>query len=231
MSTFSHENHYTLLQLDPSAEPEVIESAFRRLARKHHPDLNKSPEASERMRRLNEAYATLINPARRAVYDREVGLAARMRGSTVRAPPSTVARSRDRDAASRLCDYQAAIEPLKAVIAKSMRSWSAEWSHSLDALLAGDGRGRQRLDETGQRSLSELADCLARWEALVPPSAAHRLSDLGAACLKLQIALVRGTMTFGQDGDFALLEPLAGLAERISGLTRTVASEELRISS
>ena len=62
-------NPYKVLQVDPSAEPEVIEAAFRRLARKYHPDVNPAPEAAARMRDLTAAYGTLRDPARRAAYD------------------------------------------------------------------------------------------------------------------------------------------------------------------
>jgi hypothetical protein len=61
---------YRVLQVDPSAEPEVIEAAFRRLARKYHPDVNPEPGAAARMRELSAAYDVLRDHARRAEYDR-----------------------------------------------------------------------------------------------------------------------------------------------------------------
>ncbi len=64
------EDHYSVLQVDPGAEPEVIEAAYRALARKHHPDRNPNPGAHELMAALNEAYSILRNPATRATYDR-----------------------------------------------------------------------------------------------------------------------------------------------------------------
>ena len=62
-------NYYETLQVDPAAEQEVIEAAYRRLARKYHPDTNKSPNAKTMMQEFNEAYAVLRDPATRAVYD------------------------------------------------------------------------------------------------------------------------------------------------------------------
>ena len=50
---------YKTLQVDPAADPEVIEVAYRRLARKFHPDTNPAPDATARMAALNEAYAVL----------------------------------------------------------------------------------------------------------------------------------------------------------------------------
>jgi hypothetical protein len=59
-----------VLQVDPSAEREVIEAAYRRLVRKYHPDVNSAPEAGARMKELIEAYAIVRDPVRRAEFDR-----------------------------------------------------------------------------------------------------------------------------------------------------------------
>ncbi len=61
---------YEILQVSPNAEPEVIEAAYRRLARKYHPDGQPGDETTPIMIGLNLAYATLRDPARRAAYDR-----------------------------------------------------------------------------------------------------------------------------------------------------------------
>ena len=60
---------YKILQSDPSAEPEVITSAYRRLAAKYHPDVYKAPDATQKMQLLNEAYAVLSDPVKRKRYD------------------------------------------------------------------------------------------------------------------------------------------------------------------
>jgi hypothetical protein len=62
---------YKILQVDPAAEPEVVEAAYRRLALKYHPDVSQAPDAAERMRDLNMAYAVIGDRAKRADYDRE----------------------------------------------------------------------------------------------------------------------------------------------------------------
>ena len=61
---------YEVLQVHPSAAPEVIEAAYRALARLHHPDLSNDPEGEKAMVELNAAYETLRNPDQRAAYDR-----------------------------------------------------------------------------------------------------------------------------------------------------------------
>lgn len=62
-------NYYAILEVNISAEPEAITSAYRRLAQKYHPDATRDKAASARMIELNEAYEVLSSPTRRAAYD------------------------------------------------------------------------------------------------------------------------------------------------------------------
>jgi curved DNA-binding protein CbpA len=62
---------YKTLQVDSEAEDEVIQAAYRRLARKYHPDLAASPDAANRMAAINAAWELIGEPAKRAAYDRE----------------------------------------------------------------------------------------------------------------------------------------------------------------
>jgi curved DNA-binding protein CbpA len=65
---------YRVLQVDPSADPEVIEAAYKRLARKYHPDHNRGDAlAEEHMKRINEAYRVLGKSHLRADYDARTG--------------------------------------------------------------------------------------------------------------------------------------------------------------
>lgn len=64
-------DYYAILGLPRDASPEDIKSAFRRLARKYHPDVNRDdPNAEERFKQIGEAYALLSDPSKRAHYDR-----------------------------------------------------------------------------------------------------------------------------------------------------------------
>ncbi len=65
----SETDYYTILQVDPHAEPEVIQAAYRRLAAKHHPDVDPAPDAMERMKLLNAAYEVLSDPVKRREHD------------------------------------------------------------------------------------------------------------------------------------------------------------------
>src|ERR1700746_3943766 len=62
-------SYYDILQVSPTAEPEVIQAAYKRLAFKYHPDRNSNPGSQEMMRLLNEAYRILSDAKRRAAYD------------------------------------------------------------------------------------------------------------------------------------------------------------------
>ncbi|MBV1855980.1 DnaJ C-terminal domain-containing protein [Catellatospora tritici] len=61
---------YEVLGVARDASADDIQRAFRTLARKFHPDVNKSPEAEERFKEINEAYHVLHDPQQRARYDR-----------------------------------------------------------------------------------------------------------------------------------------------------------------
>jgi curved DNA-binding protein CbpA len=61
---------YKLLQVDPEADPEIIVAAYRKLARRYHPDVSASEEAAAMMVALNRARDILLDPARRAELDR-----------------------------------------------------------------------------------------------------------------------------------------------------------------
>ena len=63
---------YKILQVDPEAEDEVIQAAYRRLAQKYHPDRASGAEAMERMVSINAAWELIGEPARRAAYDKSV---------------------------------------------------------------------------------------------------------------------------------------------------------------
>ena len=62
-------DYYAILQVDPRAEQEVIQAAYRRLAAKYHPDVDPSPKSTEKMMVLNAAYEVLSNPGKRRAYD------------------------------------------------------------------------------------------------------------------------------------------------------------------
>lgn len=66
----SKRDYYEVLGVSKDASPEEIKKAYRRLARKHHPDVSKEPDAEEKFKEVKEAYDVLSDPQRRANYDR-----------------------------------------------------------------------------------------------------------------------------------------------------------------
>jgi curved DNA-binding protein len=62
-------DYYEVLGVGRGAGEADVKSAYRRIARKYHPDVNKSPEATEKFKEATEAYEVLSDPEKRKVYD------------------------------------------------------------------------------------------------------------------------------------------------------------------
>ena len=64
-----YKDYYKTLGVTKEATPEEIKRAYRALARKHHPDVSKAPDAAKRFKEVNEAHEVLSDPAKRTRYD------------------------------------------------------------------------------------------------------------------------------------------------------------------
>jgi curved DNA-binding protein len=66
----SYKDYYEVLGVSRSASKDDIQNAFRKLARKYHPDVSKEPNAEDRFKELNAAYEVLKDDEKRRLYDK-----------------------------------------------------------------------------------------------------------------------------------------------------------------
>ncbi len=79
-----YKDYYASLGVGRDATPEDIKKAYRKLARKYHPDVSKEKGAEEKFKAMAEAYETLKDPEKRAAYDQ---LGSHSQGQDFRPPP------------------------------------------------------------------------------------------------------------------------------------------------
>src|SRR6267154_2922882 len=79
-----YKDYYAILGVKKDAGADEIKAAYRRLARKYHPDVSKEKNAEEKFKEMGEAYETLKDSEKRAAYDQ---LGSHAPGQEFRPPP------------------------------------------------------------------------------------------------------------------------------------------------
>ena len=62
-------DYYKTLSVEPDADSKTIKTAYRKLARKYHPDVSQDHQAEDKFKEVSEAYEVLKDPQKRAEYD------------------------------------------------------------------------------------------------------------------------------------------------------------------
>src|SRR5258707_10255101 len=84
-----YKDYYKILGVERGASDEEVKKAYRKLARKYHPDVSKEPNAKEKFQDVSEAYETLKDKEKRAGYD---SLGSHRPGQDFRPPPDWFSR-------------------------------------------------------------------------------------------------------------------------------------------
>jgi DnaJ-domain-containing protein 1 len=130
--------YYEVLEIDSRASTEDVERAYRRLARKVHPDLNAgdAARAEARMKLLNEIRETLTDPLMRAGYDERLRLESMQRERAVPPRRDAPTAQRPEPAASAAAPGGLAESPVEAA---GPTEWRAPWGALLLVALGAAG--------------------------------------------------------------------------------------------
>ncbi len=187
-------DYYQTLGVTKTATADEIKKAYRKLARKYHPDVSKAADANEQMAALNEANAVLSDPEKRLAYDSlsESGPAARSHaGQEFRPPPNWDAGFEFSDSPSDNGQFSAFFEELFGRAARSQRYAGGQAGGDADA---GSARASMRGNDHHARIELDLLDAYLGAQRIVSLRGA-RLDESGHVVpeeRKLEIRIPKG---------------------------------------
>ena len=172
---------YRVLQVDPTADHEVIQAAYRALARRFHPDVAPDLETARQMAAINAAFDLIRDADRRAAYDREHGHGAQTRPDgkaaaptrpAAGAPPSEASWTSSRQGAS----WEGTAGPPPGRPSGSVVDFGRFKGWSLGEIARVDPGYLMWLDDRreGARYHAEIDEILHKMSLRRPPPAAER---------------------------------------------------------
>lgn len=194
--------YYAILGLARDATARQVKAAYRKLAKKHHPDsCPGDPDAAARFREITEAYETLIDPARRSAYDQACPPPP---GTGLGTPAETPAASRLlailEDTWTAIRRHHGEIPPVVIIIASGTGTRQARWGHHAPArwhhtgtehaevMISGEGLRRTPPEVLGTL-LHEAAHALASARGITDTSRQGRYHNRKYASLAAELGL------------------------------------------
>ena len=139
-------DYYQILGVDKAATADDIKKAYRKLARKYHPDVSKEGDAMKRMVELNEANAVLSDPEKRSAYD-TLGLDPQARtAQDFRAPPNWDAGFEFSDTVNDGTEHSDFFEQLFGRAARSHRAQGRSAEFASSSMRGNDHHAKIELD-------------------------------------------------------------------------------------
>jgi hypothetical protein len=202
MTATQTKDYYAVLGIAPDATARQVKAAYRKLAKKHHPDACPGdPDAAARFRDITEAYETLTDPERRKAYDRTYTPPP---GSGMTPPGQTPAASRLlavlEDTWTAIRSHHGEIPPVVIIIASGTFSKQARWGHHApgrwqhdgtdhaEVMISGEGLRRTPREVLGTL-LHEAAHALAAARDITDTSRQGRYHNKKYALLARELGL------------------------------------------
>lgn len=196
------QDYYVLLGITRDASARQVKAAYRKLAKKHHPDANPGdPDAAARFREITEAYETLSDPGRRTAYDQAHPPPP---GSGISTPGDTPAASRIltvlEDTWTAIRRQHGEIPPVVIIIASGTGTRQARWGHHApgrwhhtgtehaEVMISGEGL-RRTPPEVLATLLHEAAHALAHARGITDTSRQGRYHNRKYALLAAELGL------------------------------------------